>query len=156
MSEAVTFQRLRLTNLMSKTRIPELLRLSVVKQFKSRCAYCQTQQQISGVRLTVDHIVPESLGGKTENSNLSLACWDCNLYKAARVAAFDDVTQRAVRLFHPQKQLWIEHFSWSPDGLLVIDKTAAGRVSILALRMNRAELTISRRFWVEVGWHPPD
>ena len=55
---------------MSKSKIPERLRLLVVDQFKSRCAYCQTQQQISGVRLTVDHIIPESLGGKTEKPNL--------------------------------------------------------------------------------------
>jgi hypothetical protein len=39
---------------MSKTRIPEMLRLSIIEQFESRCAYCQTQQQVSGVRLTVD------------------------------------------------------------------------------------------------------
>lgn len=99
---------------MSKSKIPERLRLLVVEQFKSRCAYCQTQQQISGIRLTVDHIVPESLGGKTERANLCLACWDCNLYKAARIAAFDDVAQRTVRLFHPQKQAWGEHFRIAP------------------------------------------
>lgn len=141
---------------MSKTRILEALRLSIVGQFKSRCAYCQTQQKISGVRLTVDHIIPESLGGKTEKNNLCLACWDCNLYKAARIAVFDDVSQKAVRLFHPQKQSWVDHFGWSLDGSFVIDKTTVGRISILALRMNRAELTISRKLWTEVGWHPPD
>ena len=141
---------------MSKTRVPEPLRQSIVEQFKSCCAYCQTQQQISGVRLTVDHIIPESLGGQTETSNLCLACWDCNLYKAARIAVFDDVSQRAVRFFHPQKQLWGEHFSWSADGSLVIDKTTVGRVTIWALRMNRTELILSRKLWTDVGWHPPD
>lgn len=141
---------------MSKTKIPEPLRLSIVEQFQSRCAYCQTQQSISGVRLTVDHIVPESLGGKTEADNLCLACWDCNLYKAARIALFDDISQRAIRFFHPQKQCWVDHFSWSIDGSLVIEKTAIGRVTISALRMNRAELTVSRKLWTQVGWHPPD
>ena len=86
---------------MSKTRIPASLRLSIFEQFESRCAYGQTQQQISGVRLTVDHIIPESLGGKTETDNLCLACWDCNLYKASRIAVFDDISQSVVRLFHP-------------------------------------------------------
>lgn len=141
---------------MSKTRIPESLRQSIVEQFKARCAYCQTQQQISGVRLTVDHIIPEALGRKTENNNLCLACWDCNLYKAARIAIFDDVSQKAVRLFHPQKQLWVEHFSWSADSSLVTSKTTMGQVTISALRMNRTELTLSRKLWTEVGWHPPD
>lgn len=35
---------------MSKSRIPDELRAEIVAQFSSRCAYCQTQQQISGVR----------------------------------------------------------------------------------------------------------
>ena len=121
---------------MSKTSIPAALRSSIFEQYQSRCAYCQTQQQISGVRLTVDHIVPESLGGQTRLDNLCLACWDCNLYKGARIAVFDEATQRAVRLFHPQNQSWHEHFRWSRDGTLLIDRTAVGRVSIMTLRMN--------------------
>ena len=141
---------------MSKTKISETLRLSIAQQFRFRCAYCQTQQKISGVRLTVDHIVPEVLGGKTEKSNLCLACWDCNLYKATRIAAFDDVTQKAIRLFHPQKQSWCDHFNWSPDASLIVDKTSIGRISISTLRMNRTELILSRKLWAVVGWHPPD
>ncbi|NEQ97791.1 MAG: HNH endonuclease [Cyanothece sp. SIO2G6] len=140
---------------MSRSRIPESLRLKVVAQFQSRCAYCQTQQQISGVRLTVDHIVPEALGGATMQHNLCLACWDCNLYKSARIAAFDDVSGQPARLFHPQQQSWIDHFQWSPNGSLIIGKTATGRVSIATLKMNRAELVISRQLWTQVGWHPP-
>ena len=139
---------------MSKTRIPASLRLSIFEQFESRCAYCQTQQQISGVRLTVDHIIPESLGGKTETDNLCLACWDCNLYKASRIAVFDDISQSVVRLFHPQQQSWAAHFSWNSDSSLVMDKTIVGRASISALRMNRIELTIARKLWT-AGWHPP-
>jgi hypothetical protein len=140
---------------MSQSKIPDSLRLLIVDQFKFCCAYCQTQQHISGVRLTVDHIIPESLGGDNEAQNLCLACWDCNLYKAARIAIYDDASQRAVRLFHPQKQSWQDHFEWSADGSMIVDKTITGRVSIFALRMNRIELRISRKLWVEVGWHPP-
>ena len=141
---------------MSKTRILEALRLSIFDQFQLRCAYCQTQQKISGTRLTVDHIIPESLGGVTEASNLCLACWDCNLHKAARVALYDEASQQAVRLFHPQKQSWLDHFEWSSDSSLIVDKTITGQVSIVALQMNRVELTVSRKLWAEVGWHPPD
>ena len=36
---------------------------------------------------------------KQRNLTCAIACWDCNLYKAARIATFDDVTQRADRLF---------------------------------------------------------
>jgi hypothetical protein len=48
---------------MSQSKIPDSLRLLIVDQFKFCCAYCQTQQHISGVRLAVDYIIPESLGG---------------------------------------------------------------------------------------------
>ncbi|MEL7356933.1 MAG: HNH endonuclease [Cyanobacteria bacterium J06560_6] len=140
---------------MSKTRISESLRLSIARKFASRCAYCQTQQEISGVRLTVDHIIPESLGGLTEEPNLCLACWDCNLYKAARVAMYDEISEQTIRLFHLQKQSWYDHFEWSSDGSLMLDKTTIGRVSISALRMNRVELTVARKLWADVGWHPP-
>ncbi|MDB9524900.1 HNH endonuclease signature motif containing protein [Oscillatoria sp. CS-180] len=140
---------------MSKSRISESLRLAIVEQFQSRCAYCQTQQQISGVRLTVDHIIPESLGGATEKDNLCLACWDCNLYKASRVAVFDAASQQETRLFHPQKQLWSDHFEWNSDSTLMFGKTIVGRISIDTLRMNRVELVLSRKLWVKVGWHPP-
>lgn len=39
-----------------------------------RCAYCQ--QHCS--RLTVDHIVPKSKGGRTDFDNCVAACKDCN------------------------------------------------------------------------------
>ena len=141
---------------MSKSRIPDSIRAAIVAQFDSRCAYCQTQQHISGIRLTIDHIVPEALGGTTEKQKLCLACWDCNLYKAARVSVFDEESQQDIRLFHPQLQAWFDHFEWSADGSLMIGKTVVGQVSIAALRMNRAELVVSRKLWAKVGWHPPD
>ena len=140
---------------MSRSRIPKHLRDGITTQFKSRCAYCQTQQKISGISLTVDHIVPESLGGVTTLQNLCLACWDCNLAKGNRIALFDDTTKEQVRLFHPQRQSWSEHFTWSTDASLILGKTATGRVTVIALQMNRVSLVISRRLWQQVGWHPP-
>lgn len=141
---------------MSRSRIPKNLRLEIETQFKSRCAYCQTQQDISGVRLTVDHIVPESLGGATQLKNLCLACWGCNLYKAAQIAIFDEPTKQQIRLFHPQQQSWFDHFAWSADSSLIVGNTATGRVTITALKMNRVELVIARQLWTRVGWHPPN
>lgn len=37
-------------------------------------------------KLTVDHIVPESLGGRSVLSNLRPAHWGCNAARGARVA----------------------------------------------------------------------
>lgn len=39
---------------------------------------------------TLDHIVPRSLGGGHEETNLRTACWRCNTSRGARVE-FDDV-----------------------------------------------------------------
>lgn len=141
---------------MSKSRIPEKLRLEILEQFHYRCAYCQSQQRISGVRLTVDHIVPETLGGATETNNLCAACWDCNLYKAARIAIFDAHSQRPVRLFHAQQQIWAEHFAWRNSGKRIVGQTLTGSVTVEALRLNRIQLVTAREFWVAAGWHPPD
>lgn len=43
------------------------------------CSYCNAKEN-----LTVDHIVPQSRGGKNEWSNLITACLECNLKKGNR------------------------------------------------------------------------
>lgn len=140
---------------MSKARISKALRQRVLGQFRHRCAYCQIQQALSGVKLTMDHITPEVIGGKTEFNNLCPACWDCNIAKTTNVTGLDPLTGETVRLFHPQQQTWPEHFQWSDDGLLIVGRTPIGRATVPALSLNRPELYHSRQFWVRGGWHPP-
>ena len=105
--------------------------------------------------MEIDHIIPESLGGTTVRDNLWLACSMCNDRKANRIAAPDPDTGEIVRLFDPRRQIWLNHFRWSADGDRVIGITPAGRATVVALRMNRAELVEARRGWVIAGWHPP-
>ena len=109
-----------------------------------------------GTRFTVDHILPEVLGGTNDPENLCLACWDCNLAKGVRVAALDPATQTLVPLFHPRKDVWLEHFEWVEKGQRVQGKTAVGRGTTAALELNRRVLVEARRRWTEVGWHPPN
>lgn len=61
--------------------IPTTWQQQVAERSQYRCSYCQSQQRLMGVSLTIDHIIPQSLGGATELDNLCLACWDCNLVK---------------------------------------------------------------------------
>ncbi|HSH04628.1 MAG TPA: HNH endonuclease [Anaerolineae bacterium] len=131
------------------------LQRQVAQQSNHRCAYCQSQQRLMGVALTIDHIVPQSLGGSHELENLCLSCWDCNLIKSDRTIVIDPLTQKQVRLFHPNQQIWLEHFGWNDFGTHIIGHTAIGRATITALRLNRAQLLESRRYWVKAGWHPP-
>jgi recombinational DNA repair ATPase RecF len=59
-------------------------------------------------------------------------------------------------LFHPHRDDWTDHFAWNGDATEITASTASGRATILALRMNRPQLTRVRRMWVLMGEHPPD
>ena len=96
---------------MSHAFISPALRQTVAERSGCRCSYCQTAESITGALFTVDHIVPESLGGHTTLDNLCLACWSCNLIKGDRIVATDPETGATVRLFNPNTQEWHEHFA---------------------------------------------
>lgn len=59
---------------MSTTYIPKVLRERVTKQARRRCGYCLTQEKIVGTPMEIEHIIPESMGGATEEDNLWAAC----------------------------------------------------------------------------------
>ncbi len=140
---------------MSKTPIPTLLRRHVAERFHYRCNYCQTSERIVGASFTVDHILPEALGGLTVLENLCLACWPCNLRKGKRISAIDPESKVRVRLFHPILQGWDEYFRWDADGLLIVGLMPSGRATVQALNMNDRERVNGRRLWISAGWHPP-
>jgi hypothetical protein len=140
---------------MTEVYIPKTLREKVKAQAHHRCGYCQTSEYVVGTPMEIDHMIPLSLGGPTEEGNLWLACSLCNDHKSERIAAFDPESGEIVRLFNPRFQNWHDHFSWSPDGDLIIGKTPSGRATVLALNLNRPSLVLARQAWVLVGWHPP-
>lgn len=74
---------------MSQTYLSPSLRAQVAAQSHNCCCYCLCQEDVAGVRFTIDHIIPESLGGETVAENLCLACWDCNLVKQNRIVGTD-------------------------------------------------------------------
>jgi hypothetical protein len=90
----------------------------------------------------------------TTADNLALSC-GCNGYKGQRSGARDPQTGRVVRLFNPRRQQWSRHFAWSPDFLLILGRTATGRATVQALRLNRPELLNLRRVLHPLGEHPP-
>ncbi len=138
------------------SRVSAKLREIVAKRSHHRCAYCLTDEQISGVLFTIDHIIPQALGGQTVAENLCLACWDCNLIKNKRIADIDPETGQMTSLFHRYKHLWQEHFAWQDKGLLVIGLTPTGRATVNLLKLNRPALVHAREWWIKVGWHPPE
>lgn len=140
---------------MSRAYIPKSLRDRVAARAKFRCGYCLTSSWIVGTPFDIDHIIPTSLGGLTEEENLWLACSLCNLHKGNRVSAIDPMTGEMVRLFDPRRQAWSEHFSWTDPADRIIGLTPTGRATVVALKLNRASLVQARRAWASVGWHPP-
>jgi hypothetical protein len=139
----------------SRSYVPTALREVVARSGRRRCGYCLTQELVVGAPMEIEHIVPESLGGRTEEENLWLACSLCNEHKGTRVAGRDPVTGEIVAPFHPRQHVWAEHFAWSEGGTWITGRTAIGRATVIALSLNRPSLVRSRRVWVRAGWHPP-
>jgi hypothetical protein len=136
--------------------IAPALRRRVAAQARSRCGYCLTQEIVSGVPLTVEHIIPIARGGRTVEENLWLSCRLCNESKGVLTEAVDPESGATVPLFNPRLQVWADHFAWSEDGTLVMGRTPTGRSTVDALSLN-SELHIrARAIWVEAGWHPPE
>jgi 5-methylcytosine-specific restriction endonuclease McrA len=62
-----------------RTRVPFSKKNVFIRDGFS-CAYCGARK----VRLTIDHIVPKSRGGRTNFENCITCCKDCNNKKGAR------------------------------------------------------------------------
>lgn len=57
---------------------------------------------------------------------------------------------KMVRLFHPRKDKWDEHFEW--NGSLLMGKTNIGRVTVDVLAINRSYRVALRKSLFEEGW----
>ena len=136
--------------------ISSTLRRRVAEQAHYRCGYCLTQEIVSGVPLTLEHILPRSKGGTDAIENLWLSCRLCNEAKGTATEATDPQTGRVVPLFNPRTQVWADHFAWSQDGTRITGRTAIGRATVATLSLNSEFRVRTRAIWVEAGWHPPD
>lgn len=135
--------------------IPVDLQREIRAQFGDCCAYCHTAEELTVVTFEFEHIEPRSAGGETVLENLCLACPACNRSKANRTTLHDSVSGQDVPLFHPQRDAWAEHFSWSADASEIVGLTATGRATVAALHMNRSQMVRVRRMWRVLGEHPP-
>jgi hypothetical protein len=132
------------------------LRKRITEKARHRCGYCLTLEAVSGIPLTLEHIIPKAKGGQDVEENLWLSCRLCNEAKGVLTEAVDPQTGDAVPLFNPRTQIWAEHFIWSEDGIHVIGQTPIGRATIVALSLNSELRVRARAIWAEAGWHPPE
>jgi hypothetical protein len=136
--------------------VSEALRERIEQQAKKRCGYCQIPSQYVYAVMEIDHIIPKAAGGTDDEDNLWLACPLCNGFKGILTEDVDRITNQRVRLFNPRRQRWTEHFRWASDGARIVGRTACGRVTVRALRLNFKPTLEYRLFLVKLGVYPPD
>ncbi len=73
----------------------------VAERARQRCEYCRMHQELQGAVFHVEHIIPRTLGGADDLSNLAWACPGCNLTKANRLMILDPLTSQMTRVFSP-------------------------------------------------------
>ncbi|MBE9215641.1 HNH endonuclease [Plectonema cf. radiosum LEGE 06105] len=134
------------------TYISETLKNQITNNDKKRCCYCLTTEVNSGIPMTYDHIKPLSKGGKTNFENVCLACRSCNEFKSNSTEAVDPLRGEIAPIFNPRIQIWLDHFTWSPDSTKVEGLTAIGRATIVTLRMNNPVIIVARRRWTLSGF----
>jgi HNH endonuclease len=135
------------------SHVPARLRRLVIRRAGNRCEYCQLSQIGQEAAFHIDHIIPESQEGKTEEDNLALACVSCSLRKEARQLAVDPETNKRVPLFHPRRDVWTEHFEC--DGVKINGITTKGRATATLLKLNRPSILLIREEETLRGRFPP-
>ena len=140
---------------MSRPYISEAIRKKVAAEADHRCGYCLTPQSFTAMPMHIEHIIPIARGGSSTEDNLWQACPFCNGYKRDQIHALDPETDKNVAIFNPRQQVWADHFQWSEDGTEIIGRTACGRATTAALKLNNQYLVQARHRWVAAGWHPP-
>ncbi len=135
--------------------IPRALYDAVAADAGEVCGYCRAPQQALPYRLEIEHLLPTSLGGTDERTNLWLSCHKCNKLRSNRVAGTDPLTQQEVALFNPRRDAWRDHFAWQEGGRYIVGRTAVGRATVVLLSLNDAYHQSARSVWVQVGIYPP-
>lgn len=63
----------------AKVSVFEISASAMRQIMRGACLYCGSRE-----RLTLDHIVPVSRGGRHSVGNLAVACWSCNMSKGTK------------------------------------------------------------------------
>jgi len=75
-------------------------RINIFRRDGGKCQYCG--EQFTRQDLTIDHVIPRSLGGKSIWENVACCCVDCNRKKGGRTP-----DQARLKLLNkPKKPVW--------------------------------------------------
>ncbi len=110
----------------------------VRRRASGRCEYCRLPQAAAPYySFHVEHIVARQHQGSDDESNLALACPDCNAKKGPNIATISPDTGLVIELFHPRLHNWDNHFSLI--GSEIIGISEIGRATVQLLDMNEEE-----------------
>ena len=116
----------------------EALREFVRQRAGERCEYCLLPQSAARFfTFHVEHIRAKQHGGQDNESNLALACPDCNAHKGPNLTSVDSLTDTVVLIFNPRTEKWEDHFV--RQEAVILGVTAVGRATVELLNMNEAE-----------------
>ncbi len=141
---------------MGRAYISSATKKLVFERANGYCEYCKCSSDFSTEPFSIEHIIPKSKNGTDSPNNLALACIGCNIYKSDKTTFLDTITQGFFPLYNPRISNWDEHFIWDESLTSMIGKTAIGRVTIAAIRLNRRQLKNLRRALIAIGEHPPN
>jgi len=136
--------------------LPRLIRQQLRTDTRGVCGYCQTQERVSGIPLTTEHILPLAKGGSDTIENLWQSCRSCNEAKGVMIEFPDPESGTTTPLFNPRTQPWNLHFRWNADYSTILGTTPAGKATVAALNLNDEIRVSARQLWHEAGYHPPD
>ena len=131
------------------------LREQVRQRAHGRCEYCQMAEEFDPSPFHTDHIIAQKHRGPTVPNNLAWSCYACNNQKQCDIAGLDPQgsSDEVVRLFHPRKDHWHEHFEWLGPALK--GRTAIGRVTVYVLGINLPHRVAFRQFLIREVVFPP-
>lgn len=122
----------------------------VRQRAENRCEYCRIPADTSLLPFQIDHIISQKHDGVTVSNNLAFSCERCNSHKGPNIAGY--LEGKHVRLFHPRKDSWSDHFEW--NGPYLAAKTDIGRVTIAVLAINLPYRVAIRAALIEEGIFP--
>ncbi len=104
----------RIIRLLFYDRLPrrevKFNRRNIFARDKNKCQYCGKRQPMS--ELSLDHVIPRSMGGKSVWENVVCACTKCNVKKAGRTPRQAGMTlfRKAVKPRHnPLLHIYLGH-----------------------------------------------
>jgi len=139
---------------MPRRKISPAKRLLIATRAAFLCEYCRIPEDFSTDVFNIEHVNSLLHGGTNADNNMAYSCGGCNANKHFHISWNDPQTGTLVPLFHPRKDKWLEHFSWSEDLTLLAGLTPEGRATIDLLKMNRLGLVNLRKALLSYSAHP--